>query len=53
MNALVDEAAKRLVCTLVHGGGTAQQARLDLRQWPKIAPAGKMVTLAASSLDRP
>lgn len=50
VNALVDAPSKRLVCALVHGGGTAVEARLDLRQWPGIASEAKVVTLAAAGM---
>ena len=50
VNALVDEPGKRLVCALVHGGNAPLPARLDLRQWPKVASSGKLVTLAASGM---
>jgi hypothetical protein len=50
VNALVDEQSKRLACTLVHGGNAPLEARIDLRQWSKIAASGKVVTFAASGM---
>jgi hypothetical protein len=50
VNALVDEPSKRLVCALVHGGSSSMPVRLDLRQWPKVAPSGKVITLEANGM---
>jgi hypothetical protein len=37
VNAVVDEAGKRLVCTLSEGAGVP--VRVDLRAWSKRRPA--------------
>lgn len=50
-NAVVDEAGKRVVCTLVEGAGARVPVRLDLRAWFKAASQAEVVTLAAASLE--
>ncbi len=48
VNAVVDDAAKRLVCTLVHGTGQRIPAQLDLSAWPQAASTGRLITLQSS-----
>ncbi len=50
-NALVDEAGRRIVCTLVHGGAASLPVRLDARAWPGAASRAEVVTLSAPSLE--
>jgi hypothetical protein len=49
--AVLDEPARRLVCTIVYGGPTELAVRLDLRAYKRLRPAAKLITLASESLE--
>jgi alpha-L-arabinofuranosidase len=50
VNALVDDAAKRLVCVLVYAGGKPLAVGLDLQAWPAVGARAKVEMLAVPSL---
>jgi len=51
VNAVVDEDAKRLVCTLVHGDGVEILVRVDLRAWKQTRPSGTIIWLSSGDLE--
>ncbi len=50
VNAVVDEQAKRLVCTIVHGDPAPLETTLDLRAWRSLG-AGKVISLSSDNLN--
>jgi alpha-L-arabinofuranosidase len=51
VNAVIDEKAQRLYCTLVNGRGMESPVRLELGAWKQIRPDAKVLALTAASLE--
>lgn len=49
--AAVDEASRRLVCTLVHGDAVEIPVRLDLRAWKQVGASATVVSLTSDRLE--
>lgn len=51
VNAVIDEKAQRLYCTLVNGCGVESPVRLNLGGWKPVRPDANVLTLTAASLE--